>query len=75
MRQVSHRPQPPTCTSTLSTDTGSNWQPGDKVIVHPSVQGEKVKELFGDDVETVYPYLRFTSDPSKKKAAATNATK
>jgi hypothetical protein len=24
------------------------------VIVHPSVQGEKVKELFGDDVETVY---------------------
>ena len=55
--------------------TPANWQPGDKVIVHPSVQGEKVKELFGDDVETVYPYLRFTSDPSKKKAAATNGTK
>ncbi|ODN88064.1 thiol-specific antioxidant protein 3 [Cryptococcus wingfieldii CBS 7118] len=42
----------------------------DKVIVHPSVQGEKVKELFGDDVETVYPYLRFTSDPSKKEQKA-----
>ncbi|WVQ80935.1 hypothetical protein IAT38_003042 [Cryptococcus sp. DSM 104549] len=46
--------------------TPANWQPGEKVIVHPSVQGEKVKELFGDDVQTVYPYLRFTADPSKK---------
>ncbi len=37
--------------------TPANWRtPGgtDKVIVHPSVQGEKVKELFGDDVEVVY---------------------
>lgn len=42
---------------------------GDKVIVHPSVQGEQVQKLFGDDVEVVYPYLRFTSDPSTKKAA------
>jgi len=40
--------------------TPANWTPGQKVIVHPSVQGEKVKELFGDDVDTVYPYLRFT---------------
>ncbi|WWD22539.1 hypothetical protein CI109_107032 [Kwoniella shandongensis] len=49
--------------------TPANWQPGEKVIVHPSVQGEKVKELFGDDVDTVYPYLRFTPDPSKKVKA------
>ena len=28
--------------------------PMPQVIVHPSVQGEKVKELFGDNVETVY---------------------
>ncbi|KAL1413238.1 peroxiredoxin 1 [Vanrija albida] len=49
-------------------DKHKNWNKGDKVIVHPSVQGEKVKELFGDDVEVVYPYLRFTSDPSTKKA-------
>ncbi|BEI86099.1 hypothetical protein CcaverHIS002_0603860 [Cutaneotrichosporon cavernicola] len=52
--------------------TPANWRtPGgtEKVIVHPSVQGEKVKELFGDDVEVVYPYLRFTSDPSKKDKA------
>lgn len=40
--------------------TPANWTPGDKVIVHPSVQGEAVKELFGDNVETVFPYLRFT---------------
>ncbi|KAK8845590.1 hypothetical protein IAR55_006306 [Kwoniella newhampshirensis] len=49
--------------------TPANWQPGEKVIVHPSVQSEKVKELFGDDVDTVYPYLRFTPDPSKKTKA------
>lgn len=52
--------------------TPANWNKGDKVIVHPSVQGDKVKELFGDDVETVYPYLRFTSDPSTKKVANGN---
>ncbi|KAK6905265.1 thiol-specific antioxidant protein 3 [Kwoniella mangroviensis CBS 8886] len=46
--------------------TPANWKKGDDVIVHPSVQGEKVKELFGDDVKTVYPYLRFTADPSSK---------
>lgn len=40
--------------------TPANWTPGDKVIVHPSVQGDQVKELFGDQVETVFPYLRFT---------------
>lgn len=37
--------------------TPANWHtPGgpDKVIIHPSVQGDKVKELFGDDVEVVY---------------------
>lgn len=37
--------------------TPANWHlPGgpDKVIIHPSVQGEQVKELFGDDVETVF---------------------
>ena len=34
--------------------TPANWKKGEDVIVHPSVQGEKVKELFGDDVKTVY---------------------
>ncbi|CAD6893509.1 unnamed protein product [Tilletia controversa] len=43
--------------------TPVNWQKGDKVIVHPSVQGEDVKKLF-PDVEVVKPYLRFTKDPT-----------
>ncbi|WVQ80169.1 hypothetical protein IAT38_002274 [Cryptococcus sp. DSM 104549] len=47
--------------------TPANWQPGEKVIIHPMIKGPKVKELFGDDVETVYLYLRYTSDPSTKK--------
>lgn len=42
--------------------TPANWgipdpktgQVEERVIVHPSVQGEEVKQLFGDDVETVY---------------------
>ncbi|KAK4689410.1 glutaredoxin/glutathione-dependent peroxiredoxin, partial [Tremellales sp. Uapishka_1] len=49
--------------------TPANWTPGEKVIIAPSVQGAQVKELFGDDVETVKPYLRFTSDPSKRVKA------
>ncbi|ORY20479.1 thiol-specific antioxidant protein 3, partial [Naematelia encephala] len=50
--------------------TPANWKQGDDVIVHSAVQGEQVQKLFGDDVKTVYPYLRFTSDPSKKTASA-----
>lgn len=42
--------------------TPANWHIPDpktgkieeRVIVHPSVQGEEVKLLFGEDVETVY---------------------
>lgn len=42
--------------------TPANWhipdpktgQVEERVIVHPSVQGEEVKQLFGEDVETVY---------------------
>lgn len=58
--------------------TPANWRVGggdDKVIIHPSVQGEKVKELFGDDVETVYvsiPQLCALSrvaDPSPTSAS------
>ncbi|WFD29489.1 peroxiredoxin 1 [Malassezia sp. CBS 17886] len=44
--------------------TPANWTPGDKVIVHPSVQGEETEKLF-PGYETVRSYLRFTKDPSK----------
>lgn len=45
--------------------TPANWgipdpktgQVEERVIVHPSVQGEEVKQLFGDDVQTVYVSL------------------
>ncbi|KAJ9101856.1 hypothetical protein QFC21_003196 [Naganishia friedmannii] len=47
--------------------TPVNWQPGQKVIVHPSVQGEEAEKLF-PGYETVKPYLRFAEDPSKKSA-------
>ena len=47
--------------------TPVNWQKGDKVIVHPSVQGEEAEKLFSG-YETVRPYLRFTEDPSSKSA-------
>ncbi|KAK1763004.1 thioredoxin-like protein [Phialemonium atrogriseum] len=42
--------------------TPINWTPGDDVIVHPSIQGEKAKELF-PNLRAVKPYLRFTSLP------------
>lgn len=47
--------------------TPVNWQKGDKVIVHPSVQGAEAEKLF-PGYETVKPYLRFTKDPSASSA-------
>lgn len=44
--------------------TPVNWQKGDKVIIHPSVQGDDVKRLF-PDAEIVKPYLRFTKAPAE----------
>ncbi|GAA6064585.1 hypothetical protein JCM10212_003761, partial [Sporobolomyces blumeae] len=41
--------------------TPANWQPGGKVIVHPSVKTEDAKEMFPNGVDVVYPYLRFTT--------------
>lgn len=39
--------------------TPANWQPGDKVIVHPSVSNEEAKTLFPQH-EVIKPYLRVT---------------
>lgn len=44
--------------------TPVNWQKGDKVIIHPSVQGDDVNRLF-PDAEIVKPYLRFTKAPAE----------
>ncbi|BGP62559.1 peroxiredoxin 1 [Rhodotorula toruloides] len=40
--------------------TPANWQPGEKVIVHPSVKTEDARKIFPNEVQEVYPYLRFT---------------
>ncbi|KAE9393813.1 thioredoxin-like protein [Gymnopus androsaceus JB14] len=39
--------------------TPVNWQPGDDVVVHASVQGEEAKRLFPEH-KVHYPYLRTT---------------
>lgn len=43
--------------------TPVNWKKGDKVIIHPSVQGEEALKLFPAH-ETIRPYLRLAKDPS-----------
>jgi len=39
--------------------TPINWQPGDDVIVHPSVKTEEAKKIW-PEIKIVKPYLRFT---------------
>lgn len=43
--------------------TPANWNPGDDVIIVPSVNDADAKAIFGD-FKTVKPYLRTTSDPA-----------
>jgi len=45
--------------------TPINWQPGDDVIVHPSVKTDEAKKIW-PDVRIVKPYLRFTPLPKEK---------
>lgn len=42
--------------------TPANWQPGDEVIVHPTVADAEAAQLF-PGFRTVRPYLRYTPDP------------
>ena len=44
--------------------TGADWTVGDRIIVPPEVPTAEAKEKF-DDVEEIYPYLRFTTGPKK----------
>ncbi|KAJ9097508.1 hypothetical protein QFC20_006165 [Naganishia adeliensis] len=48
--------------------TPVNWQPGEKVIVHPSAKSGEEAEKLLSGYETVKPYLRFAADPSAKSA-------
>jgi len=47
--------------------TPINWNPGDDVIVHPSVKNDEAKELF-PDFKIIKPYLRTT--PLHKEATS-----
>ena len=41
-----------------------NWKPGDDCIISPAVSDEDAAKRF-PGYETVKPYLRYTSDPTK----------
>jgi alkyl hydroperoxide reductase subunit AhpC len=43
--------------------TPVNWQPGQDVIIVPSVQNEDAAKLFPDGWKTVKPYLRLVAQP------------
>lgn len=43
--------------------TPVNWQPGDDVIIPPSVSEEEAKKKFPDGWTTIKPYLRVTKQP------------
>lgn len=63
-----HATEIQTCRANTQIATPANWKVGEDVIVRNDVKNDEAKQLFGDDVKAVYPYLRFTSDPSKKAA-------
>lgn len=47
--------------------TPGNWQPGDEVVIVPSLQDEKeIAERFPSGYRTVRPYLRMTPDPTQR---------
>ena len=43
--------------------TPVNWQPGEDVIIPPSVSDEDAKQKFPDGWKTVKPYLRIVAQP------------
>ena len=51
------------------TELALTEEPGDDVIIHPSVKTEQAKEIF-PDLKIVKPYLRFTPLPKEKTSAA-----
>jgi alkyl hydroperoxide reductase subunit AhpC len=50
-------------TDRATVSTPADWQPGQRVIVAPTISTEDAKEKFGE-VEEVKPYLRWTPQPS-----------
>jgi alkyl hydroperoxide reductase subunit AhpC len=52
-------------TDAHSVSTPVNWQPGDDVIILPSVSDSDAKSRFSRGWKVLKPYLRLTPDPSK----------
>ena len=52
-------------TAKYKVATPGNWKQGEDVIILPSVDNDKAKELFPAGWNTVRPYLRKVKDPSK----------
>jgi thioredoxin-dependent peroxiredoxin len=50
-------------TDRATVSTPADWQPGERVIVAPTISTEDAKEKFGE-VEEVTPYLRWTPEPA-----------
>jgi len=48
--------------SAKSVTTPANWKQGDDVIIHPAIEDDKAKEIFGE-YRTLTPYLRLTKQP------------
>ncbi|SHO76144.1 Mitochondrial peroxiredoxin with thioredoxin peroxidase activity [Malassezia sympodialis ATCC 42132] len=49
-----------------SVTTPANWEPGQNVIIHPSVSDEQASKQFPGFTQ-VRPYLRYTHDPINRK--------
>ncbi len=50
-------------TDSAPVSTPVDWEPGDRVIVAPTMSTEDAREKFGE-VEEVKPYLRWTAQPT-----------
>lgn len=50
-------------TDRATVSTPADWQPGERVIVAPTISTEDAKAKFGE-VEEVTPYLRWTPEPA-----------
>lgn len=56
-------------TSAWKVATPANWNPGQDVIIVPSISDADAKKMFPDGFDAKTPYLRLVKDPADKKAA------
>ena len=49
--------------------TPANWEPGEDVIIVPSVSDEDAKKVYPEGWRAPRPYMRFVPQPGTKKSA------